>query len=200
MTAIFIAGILISFCLGFFSIFKVPFLMFAKFTCAILFAAVFYKFSFSYESVLFFFLVNILIRVSVIDWISFEIPFFYSLILFSAGVIFSFFNFFLGTELLERFFNSLLGAVVGGGILFVFALSGKMLYKKEVMGGGDIKLMAAIGTFIGWENVLFTIFTAAVLSSLTGLVLIIVKKVKMQSYLPFAAFLSAGTLISLFLR
>lgn len=52
------------------------------------------------------------------------------------------------------FFNSLIGILIGGGSLFLVATLYQWLFKREGMGGGDVKLLAMIGAFLGWKAVI----------------------------------------------
>ncbi|MDR0399293.1 MAG: A24 family peptidase [Endomicrobium sp.] len=90
-------------------------------------------------------------------------------------------------------FNSILGALAGGGILFLISMLGEFLYKKEVMGGGDVKLMLGVGAFVGAERVLLSIFIASLLASIVGLILILFKKKSKEMYIPFGPFLSLAS-------
>ena len=91
-----------------------------------------------------------------------------------------------------------LGLVVGFGVLYAVAWIGEKAFKKEAMGFGDVKLMGAIGAFLGWQATLFTVFVASLLGSVCGLLLIAFGGVKMQSRIPFGPYLSAGALIWVF--
>ncbi|TFG93912.1 MAG: prepilin peptidase, partial [Calditrichales bacterium] len=64
--------------------------------------------------------------------------------------------------------DSILGLLVGGGSLFAVAWTYHLITKREGMGGGDIKLLAMIGTLVGWQGVLFTIFVASAVGTFTG--------------------------------
>lgn len=88
--------------------------------------------------------------------------------------------------------QSLIGILVGGGILYVFAAGYHLLTKKEGMGGGDIKLLAMIGAFLGWQGALLTLILAACTGSLIGILLIIAKGKDFKYAIPFGPFLAAG--------
>jgi leader peptidase (prepilin peptidase)/N-methyltransferase len=101
---------------------------------------------------------------------------------------------------------SLLGIVVGGGSLyltgFIFDLVYFRILKKppiqgetESMGGGDIKLLAMIGAFLGWQAALAAFFIAPLLGAIIGIINLIVKK---DHTIPYGPFLCLGALISLF--
>ena len=63
-------------------------------------------------------------------------------------------------------FESLVGAVVGGALLLAVAWVGNALFQREAMGGGDVKMLAMIGAFVGWRGVFLTLFLGALLGSL----------------------------------
>jgi leader peptidase (prepilin peptidase)/N-methyltransferase len=92
-----------------------------------------------------------------------------------------------------------LGAIAGGGILFLIGTVGEFFYKKEVLGGGDVKLMAGVGAFLGVEKVLFAIFIASLLGSIAGLVLILFKRKSKEIYIPFGPFLSLASFVVVFI-
>jgi len=94
--------------------------------------------------------------------------------------------------------NSVLGLLAGGAPLFLIGWLWQKLRKVEAMGGGDIKLMGMVGSFIGWQGALLTIMLGALAGSLVGGVLILLKKHESGSYIPFGPFLAAGALASLF--
>ena len=64
--------------------------------------------------------------------------------------------------------ESLIGAAVGAGIILLIAVTYKVARKVEGMGGGDVKLMAMIGAFLGWQMVLVVLFLAAMAGSIYG--------------------------------
>ncbi|MFP4194717.1 MAG: prepilin peptidase [Desulfobacterales bacterium] len=94
--------------------------------------------------------------------------------------------------------ESLTGALAGGGSLFAVAMSYYLLTGKEGMGGGDIKLLAMIGAFTGWQGVIFTVFAASATGTAIGLVLMAAKGRNMKFAVPFGPFLSFGAVVYLF--
>jgi leader peptidase (prepilin peptidase) / N-methyltransferase len=93
--------------------------------------------------------------------------------------------------------DSLLGILAGGGSLFLVAASYQLLTKKEGMGGGDIKLLAMIGAFLGWQAVLPVIFISSFIGSLVGVPLMLIKKADRRLAIPFGPFLALGALVYL---
>ena len=95
------------------------------------------------------------------------------------------------------FINSALGIVVGGGIILIIALGGSAIFKKEAMGGGDVKLAAMIGAFLGWRYIIISLFFGFFLGALTGIFLIIAKIKSREDMVPFGPFIVLGSLITL---
>lgn len=91
-----------------------------------------------------------------------------------------------------------LGAVVGGAALLLVAVLGELLFKKESMGGGDIKLAAMVGAFVGWQGVLLALFLAVLGGAVVGLMLIVSGLRKRREAIPFGPFIAAGTMVVVF--
>lgn len=94
--------------------------------------------------------------------------------------------------------NSFTGIVLGGGILVGIAAAYYFFSGKEGMGGGDIKLLAMIGAFLGWEGVLFTLFTASCIGAVLGLAAVVILGKGSKYALPFGPFLALGAVLYLF--
>jgi leader peptidase (prepilin peptidase) / N-methyltransferase len=94
--------------------------------------------------------------------------------------------------------NSLLGIAVGGGLLWGLAWASPYLFGKEGMGGGDIKLLAMIGVFLGWKPALLTIMIGSLIGSVVGITLMAARIIKRDEYIPFGPFLVAGAVLSMF--
>jgi leader peptidase (prepilin peptidase)/N-methyltransferase len=88
--------------------------------------------------------------------------------------------------------QAFLGAAVGYGVLWLVAKVGSWLFKKEAMGGGDLKMMAMVGAFLGVPGVFLTIFLGALLGSLIfGPI-----SLKTKKLVPFGIFLAAGAAVA----
>ena len=91
--------------------------------------------------------------------------------------------------------DSLSGIILGGGLLFMLGILGQAIFKKEAMGLGDVKLLAMIGAFLGWQMVLLTIVISAFVGSVVG---IIVKLRTGGSYIPYGPYLAMGAIVTIF--
>lgn len=94
--------------------------------------------------------------------------------------------------------ESLLGIVLGGGLLLLVASGYYLLTKKEGMGGGDVKLLAMIGAFLGWKAVIFTILVGSAIGTVLGLAMAIRTPGGRKLAVPFGPFLSLGALLFIF--
>jgi leader peptidase (prepilin peptidase)/N-methyltransferase len=95
------------------------------------------------------------------------------------------------------FINSALGALVGGGIILIIAWVGSIIFKKEAMGGGDVKLAAMIGAFLGWRYTIISLFLGFFIGALIGIILIMTKIKKREDAIPFGPFIASGSIITL---
>ncbi len=98
----------------------------------------------------------------------------------------------------HTYLNSLIGILVGGGSLFLVATLYQWLFKREGMGGGDIKLLAMIGAFLGWKAVILTILLGSLIGSIIGIIIMILKGKNFKYAIPFGPFLSLGAVTALF--
>ena len=94
--------------------------------------------------------------------------------------------------------DSLIGIIAGGGVLYIVAAGYQLLKKTEGMGGGDIKLLAMMGGFLGWQSLLFVILFSSLIGAVVGIALIIYKKGDMKYAIPFGPFLSMAAVAYLF--
>lgn len=91
------------------------------------------------------------------------------------------------------FKNSIAGLLLGGGLFYLIALA-----SRGGMGGGDIKMMAMVGAFMGWKAVLLTTFVGSLSGSLVGIFLMISRGKGRKTKVPFGPFLALGAILSLF--
>jgi len=93
---------------------------------------------------------------------------------------------------------SVIGAAAGFSFFYLVAFLSLRILKKEGMGGGDIKLMAMVGAFLGWKAVLLTTFLGSFFGAIIGVGLMVFLGREKGSLIPFGPFLAMGALISLF--
>ncbi|MDA3874750.1 MAG: prepilin peptidase [Kiritimatiellae bacterium] len=93
---------------------------------------------------------------------------------------------------------SALGAALGFGLLWLVGFLGKLAFKKDAMGFGDVKLLGAIGAFLGAPAILFVVFASAFLGSVFGVTCIALGKNELGGRIPFGPYLSAAALLWLF--
>lgn len=94
--------------------------------------------------------------------------------------------------------SSLIGLLAGGGSLFIVAYIYEAITKREGMGGGDVKLLAMIGAWLGWQAVLFTLFFASLLGTIIGGTVMLIQKEGRYYAIPFGPFLALAALAYIF--
>jgi leader peptidase (prepilin peptidase)/N-methyltransferase len=108
-----------------------------------------------------------------------------------------FFSFFLKSPSVV---NSLIGIFVGGVLFYLAAVLGELLFRKESMGGGDIKLAMMLGAFLGWQKIFLVFLISAVLGVMIGgIALFSSKEVKETRMIPFGPFLALGSILAIFI-
>jgi len=95
---------------------------------------------------------------------------------------------------------SLLGILAGGGSFYLVALGYYLCTKREGMGGGDIKLLAMIGAFLGWQSLPFVVFSSALTGLVAGLWAMRSQGKGGRTVIPYGPFLAFGALLFLFFR
>ncbi|MEN8256318.1 MAG: prepilin peptidase [Thermodesulfobacteriota bacterium] len=94
--------------------------------------------------------------------------------------------------------SSALGILFGGGIFYAIAMGYYLVTKRHGMGGGDIKLLAMIGAFQGWQALPFVIFCSSLLGTIVGLGAMVKQKKGGQTRIPYGPFLAMASLLYLF--
>ena len=113
-----------------------------------------------------------------------------------SGIVIGFvFSFFLQGH---SWLNSLLGILLGGGSLLLVAYSYQWLTGKDGMGGGDIKLLAMMGAFLGWKSVLFIVFASSLIGSIVGISIMLIQKKDSKLAIPFGPYLAFGAVLYVF--
>ena len=94
--------------------------------------------------------------------------------------------------------QSLIGTLVGGAALYFVALLGDWLFKKESMGGGDIKMAAMLGAFLGWQKVLFIFLASAVIGLVVSIAIMFFSaKLRQTRVVPFGPFIALAALVAI---
>ena len=96
------------------------------------------------------------------------------------------------TAMLPSFLDSFFGVIAGGASIYILGFVGEFIFKKEAMGGGDVKLLAMIGAFLGWKLALITFFVAPVSGAITGIALKIVRGAEIIPYGPHLSLAAMG--------
>ena len=143
------------------------------------------------QSLIYIILSSALIIIAFIDLNKQIVPDVISLPGIGAGLILSFFVPYIS------FIDSALGVAVGGGIILIIGLVGSVIFKKEAMGGGDVKLAAMVGAFLGWKYVILALFLGFFLGALAGIFLILSKIKSREDMIPFGPFIALGSLITI---
>lgn len=135
---------------------------------------------------------SILIIITFIDLDTYTIPDVFSLTGIGLG--------FLGSFLTARlsWTDSLLGVLLGGGLFWAIAAGYAWVRRREGLGGGDIKLLAMIGAFVGWSGVVFTILAASISGLAVGLVVMARSRQGLTAMIPFGPFLALGAISYIF--
>jgi leader peptidase (prepilin peptidase)/N-methyltransferase len=91
-----------------------------------------------------------------------------------------------------NFLPGLIGMLFGGGLILLMRVIGGWVYKKEVMGLGDVYLAAMIGAFVGFPLIVAVIFVGALVGAVIGIIYIASTHQSRESPIPFGPFLSIG--------
>jgi len=149
----------------------------------ILFVSIYFRYGLTWHTPIFWTLTSILIAASFIDYEFHIIP---------NGLVLAGFAVALLANLSGYnipFLEGVYGLAVGGGFLGIVALASLLLLKKEGMGGGDIKLMAMVGLFIGWQATALALMLAVLSAALVSLLLMALNCSKGEVIFPLAHFL-----------
>jgi len=96
------------------------------------------------------------------------------------------------------FKSSLIGIAVGGGFLWAIAAGYELVRRQEGMGFGDVKLLAMVGAYQGWEAAVFALVVGSIIGTVVGLALMIARRGRLDMEIPFGPFLVAGALLHMF--
>ena len=140
-------------------------------------------------------LTPLLLSAFVIDYRLQIIPNRLNLTIFEIGIIFTFLY---GLSDIAISINMFLGMLAGGGIFLLITLVGGLVYGKEAMGFGDVKLMGALGLFFGLSNIIIITLVSFLIGAILSIGLLATKMKKTDEYIPFGPFIVIATYISMF--
>ena len=136
--------------------------------------------------------------ITIVDYEHRIIPDELSLSLIVFGWLVAAWNPLLGATPLARLLQSVTAAIgMGGGMLFL-AWLGEKIFKKEALGGGDVKLLAGYGAVLGWSGGGASLVFGSFAGALAGLLLMLIGKKKLGETLPFGPFLNVGAALGFF--
>ena len=160
----------------------------------ILFALTYIAFGYNFKTIYYMLLVSLLIIITFIDIDHYIIP--DELVI--AGSIIAIAVNLLGYG--TGFMDGLKGALFAGGGVLLVTLAIEFIVKKEVMGGGDIKLYAMLGLFLGTKLALLTILLSIYVGGIYGVIFIVYNRVKQKEFssmIPFGPFISIAAIIAM---
>ena len=141
-------------------------------------------------------LVPMLLSAFVIDYKLQIIPNRLNLTIFEVGVVFTFIY---GISNIAISINMVLGMLAGAGIFLLITLLGGLFYGKEAMGFGDVKLMWALGLYLGLSNIIIITILAFLIGAVLSIILLVSKIKKTDEYIPFGPFIVIATFISIYI-
>ncbi|HER24131.1 MAG TPA: prepilin peptidase [Candidatus Atribacteria bacterium] len=162
-----------------------------EFLTGLIYLIIYLAFGLSFQTLIYIILSSALIIIAFIDLNDQIVPDVISLPGIVIGFIVSFFVTYISV------INSGLGILVGGGIILIIGIAGTIIFKKEAMGGGDVKLASMIGAFLGWRYIIISLFLGFFLGALAGIILILSKIKKREDMVPFGPFIILGSFITL---
>ena len=115
--------------------------------------------------------------------------------MFEIGLVFAFL---FGFSNVAFSINMWLGMLAGGGIFLIITLLGGLVYGKEAMGLGDVKLMGALGLYFGLTNIIIVSLVSFLICAIISIFLLATKIKKTDEYIPFGPFIVVGAFISIF--
>lgn len=163
-----------------------------EFITAVFALLLFSKFNLSLDFLVFFFFTAVLIVITFIDLDHQIIP---DVLTLPGIPIFFFLSVFV---VKVPWMDAVIGLFAGGGILLAIAFGYELIAKREGMGGGDIKLLAMIGGFLGWKSLIFILLFSSLIGAIIGIAVMIIQKQDMKYAVPFGPFLSAAAVAYVF--
>ena len=164
-----------------------------SFILLIIFESIMFFLGCTYISYIYAILVAILMVVFSIDYRFQLIPDEAHVVIVLLGIV----NLFMKVNL---WYSYLIGMAIGAGIFYSLSLLAVVIFKKEGMGFGDVKLMAALGFLFGIKSILVITLVSFFLGAIIGGLLLVINKKKVDSYMPFGPFIVIATIMVIFIN
>ena len=122
-----------------------------------------------------------------------------TLTMFEVGLIFMFIQ---GVSSFNALASAIQGLVAGGTIFLVITLVGGVIFGKETMGFGDVKMMGALGLFLGFKRIIAVAILAFLIAAIYSIGLLIVQKIKHEDsseYIAFGPFIVIASFLVIFI-
>ncbi len=168
---------------------------------AVIYVALLYSFGFHFniakdlKMLKYMFLAPMLVSAFVIDYRLQIIPNRLTLTMFEVGLVFAFLSgIFINPNIS---INMFLGSIIGAGIFLIITVIGGLIAGKEAMGFGDVKLMGAMGLYLGAVNIVVVAVISFLLGAIISVALLVSKIRKTNEYIPFGPFIVAAAFISM---
>ena len=163
---------------------------------AVFYCGIVYKTGTTITTLMYIFLIPMLLVAFAIDYKEKIIPNRLNLTMFEIGLVFTFIQ---GITNINSSITMLLGMAVGAGIFIVIALIAGLLAGKEAMGLGDVKLMGALGLYFGFVPTIVVAVLAFVIAALVAIGLLIFRRKNKNDYIPFGPFIVIASIFTMFL-
>lgn len=175
---------------------RVPFKMTFALSAAVLSSAIFgiwYGFGFSVFTFFCLIIAFVLLLITISDGKYMIIPDQFTLVLAGLCLFAALYDLFVQNLMINRWYEILLGGLICFAAMFFINLIGRVFYKKDALGFGDVKLFAAAGLLLGIKYSIVAFFIAVLSAFFHFIFLLIFKKQRGDSYLPFGPYLCVGT-------
>ncbi len=159
---------------------------------ALLFVAAVNKFSLSVEAILVAASLAALIVIAFVDWDFFLVP---DEAVWALGIL-GFIRYIVAEPNPHGIFVSLSGAILGGAIVWFVGILGRLIFRKEAMGFGDVKIAAAVGAHLGasWLMLPFFLFSVFIGAAM-GILVALLQRRPLTGYMPFGPAMAVAAVI-----
>lgn len=162
-----------------------------EFLTGILYVLLYFQFGLSMDLVFHILFVSILVVVAFSDLETFTINDMLNYLGIIIGILYSIYR--------MKFFDHILGALIGGTVFFLIRFFGSLAFKKEAMGDGDVFLAIMLGAFFGSKGIIITTYFSFIVGGIVSIFLLIGKLKNKSEAIPFGPYLVLGALLNIFL-